>query len=436
MQVRARALVGRILLGTFAGIMLATAVAALGSLSLSHERLVEVLKEAVAADEFVSEENFTECSLVQMQFSRHPALVDDMLRSVWMLPQQMQRDHPCNTLARINSGETAELPPAVDYLNYPFGARYLLAAELSLLSFHRVRIATRILSYGSVLALALAVLWRDRRSGLVLLPAMAALLLAFGLHRFGNNVAHGPAYFVGFAILAVMVALPRTWMAPLGNRLAVFAALGALTGFFDLLIGSIPALLSLAIVLNHFVWKESGSWRSAIINAVAVAAAFSFGCIALIALRMSYLSLNDGVGWQVFFSGTAGHISGYTVFDVFLALWDYRYELTPGGAVPGGIFLGLCAAAWICAVALLMRRREAALDVFVLACSALGVLAWCAILRRHTAYHAWFTVRLLTLPAAYGVSALLIVLQSGAAHAAGKVSFGQRGVLDGEYAHR
>jgi hypothetical protein len=269
-----------------------------------------------------------------------------------------------------------------------------------------------------VLALALALLWRDRRSGLILLPAMAALLLAFGLHRFGNNVAHAPAYFVGFGFLAVMVILPRTWMAPLGNRLALLAALGTLTAFFDLLTGSIPALLSLAVVLNHFVWGRGESWRSTIIHAVTVAAAFSFGCIALVALRMSYLSLNDGLGWQVFFSGTGGQISGYTVFDVIVALWDYRYELTPGGAIPGGIFLELGAAAWICTVGLLMRWRAAALDVFVLACSALGVLVWCAIFRRHTAYHAWFTVRLLTLPAAYGLSSLLVCLQARGARAA------------------
>jgi hypothetical protein len=128
------------------GLVLAMAIAALGSLSLSHERLVLVMKAAIANDDFVSDENFTECSLVQMQFSRHPALADDILRSVWMFPLQMQRDHPCNTLAHINAGQTAELPPAIDYLNYPFGARFLLAAELSLVSFHGARVATQILS--------------------------------------------------------------------------------------------------------------------------------------------------------------------------------------------------------------------------------------------------------------------------------------------------
>jgi len=419
MQVRAIGLVGRILLGFFVGVVLVTAIAALGSLSLSYDRLVHVIKEAIAADEFVSEDNFTECSLFQMQVSRYPDLRDDILRSVWMRPRQMPEDHPCTTLLRIVSGQTDLVPPAADYINYPFGARYLLAAELSLMNLHTTRIATAVLSYGSVLALALVILWRDRRAGIVLLPTMGALILAFGQHRFGGNVAHAPAYFVGFGVLGTITGFPRAWMLPPGNRLAAFAVLGVLTGFFDLLTGAIPALLSLAIVLNHFVWGSRTSWRSAIREAIAVTAAFAFGCGAFIALRVSYLSFHDGAAWQTFMSHASLRMAGNTLADVAAALWAYRYELTFGGAIPGGVYLVICAAAWACAAGMLVRWRDASLDVFVLACASVGILAWCAVFREHTVYHAWFTVRLLTLPAAYGLSALLVVVQSRAAYAAG-----------------
>jgi hypothetical protein len=412
-------LVARVLLGAFAGLVLATAIAGVGSLSLSHDRLVQVVKEAITNNEFASsEENFTECSLLQMQMTRYRSTRRDIVRSVWMRPVQLPLDHPCETLGRLASGETALLPPAADYLNYPFGPRYLLAAELSVLSFHATRIATAIISYGSVIALALALFRRNHRAGLVLLPTIAALVLAFGLHRYADNVAHAPAYWVGFGFLAAMASLPPSLTAQLANRLAGFAALGALIGFFDLLTGSIPVLLSLVIVVNHFVWGDRGSWRSAVGQALAVAASFAFGCVALIVLRLNYLSLEDGNVWQVFFNNTGARMNGNTLSDVAVMLWNYRYELAPGGMVPGAIFLGLCGAAWVVAAAMLAWRRAAALDVFVLAGAALGVLAWCALFRSHTAYHAFFTVRLLTLPAAYGLSALTVVLLSRAPRAA------------------
>ena len=114
----------------------------------------------------------------------------------------------------------------------------------------------RALSYGSVALLFAAMLWRSPATAILLAPIPLFLIGAFALHRFGGNLAHAPGYFVGFAALAIFVALPRLFDTA-ARRLGFAGALGVLAAYFDLLNGVIVTLLALTILLNHFFYIAS-----------------------------------------------------------------------------------------------------------------------------------------------------------------------------------
>jgi hypothetical protein len=128
--------------GILVGLLLTTAVAVTANLSSHRDRLVSVINQAIDAGDFITEtrpyeELFTECSLLQMQLSRHEAVVTDVMRSVWMGATANQQ--PCDIVQILVRGGPP-IPEAFDYINYPFGSRFLLALVLNETSFHRARL--------------------------------------------------------------------------------------------------------------------------------------------------------------------------------------------------------------------------------------------------------------------------------------------------------
>jgi hypothetical protein len=411
--------------GILVGLLLTVALAATGSLSSHRDRLVSVINQAIDAGDFVTEthpyeELFTECSLLQMQLSRHEAVITDVMRSVWIRPSPSANQFPCDILQIMLRGGPP-VPKTEDYINYPFGSRFLLALVLNETTFHRTRQLYGVLSYASIVLLLIGVWYHSRATALTVLPICLALMFAFSQHRFGQNVAHAPGYFVGFSTLGLMLLAPKGWTRSTANRLFFYAMLGVFVGFFDILTGSIPILLSLAIVLNHLTFvgpvDTERYWSTSIRQALGVVAAFALGFAILTAIRMTALSVIGSLG-SVFLDSLIVRVSGPgSIADVWRALWTWRHQLVMGGEIPSTIFLFACAASWVVAITALpviyisnaRKTYRLGADLFVLICAAVGVLAWYGLFTPLTLEHSWFMVRLLAVPAAYGVVALILV---------------------------
>jgi hypothetical protein len=146
--------------------------------------------------------------------------------------------------------------------NYPFGSRYLEALVLNVLDLRSAKSFYAFLSYASILILIAGAFRNSPSTALMVLPMGFFLLFGFSMHRFGHNLAHAPGFFVGFTALGVSLAA-RDRFRSSQARLMFLGFLGIVIGFFDLLHGSIPVVLSLAIVLNHLFYVapvlESGS---------------------------------------------------------------------------------------------------------------------------------------------------------------------------------
>src|SRR4051812_29823249 len=93
----------------------------------------------------------------------------------------------------------------------------------------------------AVIALFVALCMRLGADAWALAPIPLVLLFGFSHHLFGNNLAHAPGFFVG-ALALVPLALWPTRTASVSRRLSYFAALGALTCYYDILQGQIPVM--------------------------------------------------------------------------------------------------------------------------------------------------------------------------------------------------
>lgn len=409
-------------------------------LLLTRERLTEVLQDAFTSGTLSSNpsnpdyvEDWVECSLLTMEYARYESALDDAFATRWIRPTH----HTCDELQALVSGPPfkMQLSSPTLYPNYAFGARHLEAIPLSVLRFSTAQRLCLFLTYASIAVLLVAG-WRNspRQTIAVLVPTAFFLAFAFQQHRYGNNLMWAPSFIVGIFLLALLIGAP-VWFRSKANRVGLFCFLALIASFLDTMQGSLPVLLSLSIVLNHFFYVAGGNypsaasyWRTAVQEALTVVACFVLCYAAFTGLRLLIVSglgvdqsfsvfqffiggLNQRMGTEVPGVGTV-HLS-----DVAKRLWEERAQLT-GNALSTWL-LGASACAWLAAIVLLaafFRRSTAAAsrlatDIFVLAMAGLGIVSWYIAFPNHSYIHAWLMVRMMALPAAYGfVAALLLLL--------------------------
>jgi len=425
-------------IGILSGTLFVLILAVASGLTLTRDRLISVARDGLASGELAfdahrDEDYFTECSMLTMLYLRHEnvflnAIETRLITSV---------AHPCEELqAQLAPGQPLDAydRKQASYVNYPFGSRYLEALTLSVLDLRDAKRLYALFSYGSVVILFLGA-WRNSpTNALIVLPVGVFLVFGFALHRFGHNLAHAPGYFVGFTALGVFLAA-REWFRSPGNRVVFFGFLGTLIAFFDLMHGSIPVVLSLAIVLNHLFYvapnvrptarqSPGGYWLLAVQQAVIVCACFVVAYGVLTGGRLLLLSgILDG-GYQQYAASLGsrlgnvipGRVIGFE--DVVQKLWQSRFQLTAGGFTPSTWMLFVALAAWIFTICLLplasWRRGPAAVvllaDLTVVAIASAGVLSWYRLFLQHTFIHVLFIARIAALPASYGlVTATLVV---------------------------
>jgi hypothetical protein len=405
-------------------------LAVLSGFALSDARLAEVVRTAFAENELgdatrIREDFFTECALLEMQKLRQGSVLWSALDTRFIMPVG---EAPCDTLRSLVLGtpeQRAALPASASYFNYPFGSRHLEAFVLSAIDYGPATALYRGLSYGSVVVLFGAMLWRLPATALPLAPVPLFLIGAFAFHRFGSNLAHAPGFFVGFAALAIFVAASRLFDTT-AMRIGFAGALGVLAAYFDMLNGVIVTLVALTILLNHFFYAAAERGRpgylfGAASQALAIFACFLAAYLVVTLGRLGLLWLN-GVDVMRF----AANLAVRTGQDIGVplsfrqnleTLFAIRSQLTPGGArtanwvflagVAGWIFAGVTGlVVFACRRSL---RIPALVDVLVLATVSLGVLAWYRCFTAHTFVHAAFMVRLLAIPLACGLTAALLV---------------------------
>jgi hypothetical protein len=422
-------------LAGLAGIALACAAAALfavlSGFALSDARLVEVIKMAFERDQLayaarIREDFFTDCALLTMQKLRQGSVLRGALDTRFLMRQD---EHPCDTLRTLALGsaeERASLPASFSYFNYPYGSRHLQAFVLSALDFGQATSLYRAVSYGSVVLLFVAMLWRLRTTAILLVPIPLLLIGAFSFHVLGGNLAHAPGYFIGFIALAIFVASPAFFRNS-NRRAGVVGAVGVIGAYFDVLDGVIVTLLALTILLNHFFYvaaerDRAGYLIGAVSQAVAIFVCFFLAYVVVTLGRLGMLWVN-GVDVSTFLSNlsvrTAQDIGIPITFRMNLeTLFALRSQLMPGGAVAANWVFLAGIAGWILAaltgLAVLASRRtlnsSALVDLLVLALVGVGVFVWYWRFAAHTYVHAAFMVRLLALPLACGLTAALLVM--------------------------
>ena len=421
-----------------ASLAVIAAFAVLSGPALSPSRITAVIQQAFARGDLPwserrDEDFFTECAMLQMQLLRPESAWQQAIDTKFRMTAG---EHPCDTLRISVSGSPEQkvtLAPVQSYYHYPYGARHIEAFVLSALSYRRAARLYKILSYGSLALLLAAMIRRDRSTALMLAPIPIVLALAFALHKFGGNLAHAPGYILGWLALAGFVAA-KPWFQPFPRRIAFFVAMGFITIYTDLLAGTIPTLLAMTIVLNHFFYvaerRDRYLARTAA-NVLVIVACFLAAWAILNGLRLETL-VAEGItdqGRSIFgmyrhdLAARTGSDVGIgaplTYAQTMVHLLTARSQVTPGGEAVASWILGNGLICWMFAgwawLLIGARDRWEALppltDMLVLLIASLGVMAWYWLFLQHTYVHVLFMVRLLALPSALGYSAVLLMLR-------------------------
>ena len=426
----------RLSLSIIGGIALTICVlAAFGLIAgstLSRDRLVHVVKKAYADGELAlterpNEDLFTECALLTMLYLRVDGL-RDLVDTRFVFSESID---PCETLRVVvnEAPRDSSIKGPYSYLNYPWGSRHLEALVLSGFEYPAARALYRTLSYASVVFLLLGA-WRNcRRTAFLILPLGSFLLFGFALISFGGNPGHAPGYFVGFFALGIFLAA-REWFRNASRRFVFFGVLGTLIAYFDLMTGSLQAILSLAVIWNHFFYLKDdrgsrGYWTRAAQQAFGIVGCFALAYVTLTALRMAVVGLYQTGGYYdithlvAYIKSGEGVPGAATLRDVIKALWLARFQLT-GDALTSTWLICASVAAWIfggvAIAALCLKRRmvgrELGIDLFVILLAGGGIIFWLLVFKGHTLTHASFMVRLVALPAAYGFMVALLAAGS------------------------
>jgi hypothetical protein len=427
MQLLVRSVFGAALAGLLF-IMLATAA----HFALGKERLGEVTREAFAAGalDFAAhwpEDYFTECVLLMTLHLRHDSLARDVVDTRWAVVSEQ----PCLVLRGMLEGKAVE---PFSYASYAFASRHLGAIVASAMSIAQARQLYGALSYGSVVLLLFAAWRASPATAAIVLPLGLVLLFGFAQHLLGHNLAHSPGFFLGILGLAFLIGLPRSFQER-NMRLLLFGFLGGVVACFDLLNGATPAMVCLAVGLNHLFYvaphrgmDTKGYARFAAKEAAAVVACFILAYLAVTIPRVLLLTaLYDPAvgGWQFWYRlklrmGTdLGNGTSVGWWDVAMAIRGSRQQLTGDSKTAATVLLAASLIAWLgsfAAIGLALRRRmlQAGVlttDVLVMAFAGSGIIVWFLLFPNHTVIHRFMTGRLIAIPAAYGFVAAALVLQ-------------------------
>ena len=374
------------------GVLLFSIVA--GSV-LSQRRVVSVLREALAHNDlpYATETNddyLTQCALLQMQYFASGSPIERALASRIIEPPVAI----CDNLKLL--GKDDGFTTYVLY-HHAYGARFLDAPFLALLSFRSTGACYRVMSYGAIVLLFVAMLLRQWRMALTLSPIPILLLYAFGLQVFGKNLAHAPSFFVGILVITLFLAIPK-WFGEAWRRYLFYGVLAVVCAYFDLLTGAIPFLFGLTLIVSYFFYlrpegQSDGALTVAFREAAVVGLSFVLGYILLTVVRLGLLATLGFSGASGFLSGLSFRLSTTsdngtlaTIPDVIKLLWSARFQLTPGGAAQRAGFCYFGLGAWLFAgvgtLAVSFQRRPARLlgDVFVLGLAGGGIVLWYLIL--------------------------------------------------------
>jgi hypothetical protein len=396
---------------------------------LTHNRLVSVIREAFATHSIANDgvyQDWINCTWLSLEYTRTPDPLRNTIETDWSRPVRQ----PCDDLRVLVAGPPYPYPlnPTAPYENYAFGARHLQAIVLSVLSVGHAQAMYGFLSYASIGVLFLGGWLNSRRLAItVLLPITVCLTVVFEQQLWARSIAWAPAFFVGFIGLGIFLARRATFVSR-AQRLGFFCFLGVIIAYLDLFQGSIPVVLSLAIVLNHFFYVSQRSYTSskeyvttAVLEALSILGCFLLGFVVLTGVRMLIVLHFVPGAWQAYQAellkrASPGAPGGGAIRygDVLFALWTQRVQLTGNGSATW--ILAASGLAWafsVGALAALWRHLDRALfmlaDVLVLVAAGGGFFMWYLIFQNHSYEHAWLMVRMLGVPTAYGFVAAMTV---------------------------
>lgn len=408
-------------LGLVAAWVGCVALTVVAHFALSDARLKTAIGNAITAHQLdyvglvAIKEHFGECTMLMTEHLRPRNPIRNAIDTFFA---HDIRYHPCDVLGAVLFGRPptdVRLGPVYSYLQYPFGQRHLLGLLLSVMEIWEIR---QIYAMLSALTVAL-LMFAGRERPLIAVPIGVSLLIGCSYHLLADNIGIAPAYIVGIGGLGLIVAL-RERLATPERRIAAFAMLAALLTFVEGFTGAVPVTLALAMVMNHVYLVRATAWRGALIEAATVIGCFVGGFLATAAVRLALIAALFDVPWKKFFSvlfvrfSYEGAGAPFSFLDVLARMWQFRHQLVPGGDVPSTAFLALGLASWLVVSVVALRRRRLGPDIGILALGAAGALSWFPLTPNHTLIHAFQMDRILAVPVALGVAAMLLVLRERA----------------------
>lgn len=411
-----------VLLGVLTAMTGAFILACISHLSLSDERAASVIHQAIeqhTVPRRATHDGSSECIMFVQHQLRHSKLILDAINTRFQV--YPRRPDPCDFAYALSSHEPWD-SIAADYVQYAWSIRHLQAIALSMMSYDNARIVYGIVSFAASILLFAAVWRSSRKIALIFAPIAFALTFAFALDRFGPSHAHAPSIVAGLLLLAIFVSAKATFK-NLYVQIIFFGLIGGTVTTFDILNGSIPAILSLTIVLNYLFYARYGSIERALTEIVIVAASFALSYVLLTGIRQALLWALLDLNLRIYFQALSVRVSSYvnpeygyvSWLDIAKGLWQWRGQISFDNLYLADTYVILSVCAWITAIIIAFRkdldRPFAWSDVLVFEIASIGVLSWYVIFPNHAFIHLWLTSRIAALPTFYGM-ALLICLTS------------------------
>jgi hypothetical protein len=354
---------------------------------------------------------FNDCIIWGATLLRPGTALEDLASPVRPNSRGVERDErACGTLrSAVESADAASQVTFERYHRYLFGQRGIAASALQVMSVDSLRILLSVATHGAALALMVAgglLLSSDRRRGLALVGAGAALLVFFGLLYFGQSIAHAPGDIVAMLLLLWMFSRDPHDTARRASTLGMLAFFGGLTAIFELMIGTLPA--GAAAVVLGYAWDASRRARSPLAawqEAAMGLGAYAGGFLAMFVVKLVITVAIYDTGVLADFSENLFKRAGLTTYEDAASS---RIELTlvALNGLRGSIttlfygytwlaYAGVGLAALLAAIAL-VRARAADAVLYVLAMLAIPV--WFVLFPEHTARHGWLMARIVIWP--------------------------------------
>lgn len=364
----------------------------------------EAVQAHVAASEkdmgaFRRADTFTECLVLGA------ALIKEESLAHGLLDFKKFASDPCDGL---NAALRGAPPPNESYMRYWNGSVVLARFVFAALDY--------MAAYGLYLFLSAFALgfWGYAlfKNGV---PKQMAGLIPFSLLWFGGfvfyggNMAHAPAFFMPFLVLAGFTLWARWWERP-ESRITVAAALGVVTLYFDMLFGAIPFILT-ALLLTTLLCDKENNLRKTMSYTLVFLAAGSL----TFALKIFSLSALKGfdVVWADITNQLSLRMGAALAGGEKVSYASLLFEQLPKAAekiyghpflllaLMGGAFLSLLLAVW--------RMRFCALPLLL---AVMVVPLWYALFMNHSWVHSGFACRLLVWPILLGFLALALAREN------------------------